>query len=158
MVVDRRITGVPTAEIEAESVTVETPDLEIEGVEMTEDGGAIIPFMISGVTSQQYGINFGSSIPSENYYIHTTARMAGKASHQKTTTQTFFTDLTAGTSTHFIEFSSSFDVPPVVSCVVETTSPIRVPHLVSGISTSGYSIQFNSNIPAGYKIHTHAVR
>ena len=37
MVVDRRITGVPTGEIEAESVTVETPDLEIEGVEMTED-------------------------------------------------------------------------------------------------------------------------
>jgi hypothetical protein len=42
MVVDRRITGVPTENIEVESVTVETPDLSIEGVEMTEDGGAII--------------------------------------------------------------------------------------------------------------------
>ena len=42
MVVDRRITGVPTENVEVESVTVETPDLSIEGVEMTEDGGAII--------------------------------------------------------------------------------------------------------------------
>jgi hypothetical protein len=42
MVVDRRITGVPSADVEVESVTVDTPDLSIEGVEMTEDGGAII--------------------------------------------------------------------------------------------------------------------
>ena len=42
MVVDRRITGVPTENVEVESVTVETPDLSIEGVEMTEDGGAIL--------------------------------------------------------------------------------------------------------------------
>ncbi len=42
MVVDRRITGVPSADVEVESVTVDTPDLNIEGVEMTEDGGAII--------------------------------------------------------------------------------------------------------------------
>jgi len=42
MVVDRRITGVPTEGLEVESVTVETPDLSIEGVEMTDDGGAII--------------------------------------------------------------------------------------------------------------------
>jgi len=41
--VERRITGDPT-EIEAESITVETPDegLTIENVEMTDDGGAII--------------------------------------------------------------------------------------------------------------------
>jgi len=42
MVVDRRITGVPSADLEVESVTIDTPDLSIEGVEMTEDGGAII--------------------------------------------------------------------------------------------------------------------
>ena len=42
MVVDRRITGVPTPDTEVESVTIDTPDLEIEGVEMTEDGGAIV--------------------------------------------------------------------------------------------------------------------
>jgi hypothetical protein len=42
MVVDRRITGVPSADVEVESVTIDTPDLSIEGVEMTEDGGAII--------------------------------------------------------------------------------------------------------------------
>ena len=42
MVVDRRITGVPTEGLEVESVTVQTPDLSIEGVEMTDDGGAII--------------------------------------------------------------------------------------------------------------------
>ena len=42
MVVDRRLTGVPTPDIEVESVTIDTPDLEIEGVEMTEDGGAIV--------------------------------------------------------------------------------------------------------------------
>ncbi len=121
-------------------------------------GGAIIPFMVSGVTTQQYGITFGSSIPNENYYIHTTARSAGQSTYQKTTTQTLFTDLTAGKDSYFIEFTTAFEVPPVVSCVVETTSTIRVPHLVSGISTSGYSVKFNSNIPAGYKIHTHAVR
>ena len=41
--VERRITGDPT-EIEAESITVETPDegLTVENVEMTDDGGAII--------------------------------------------------------------------------------------------------------------------
>ena len=42
MVVDRRITGVPFDNVEVESVTIDTPDLSIEGVEMTEDGGAII--------------------------------------------------------------------------------------------------------------------
>ena len=41
--VERRITGEPT-EVEAESITVETPDeeLTVENVEMTDDGGAII--------------------------------------------------------------------------------------------------------------------
>ena len=43
MVVDKRITGEPT-EINAESITVETPDdsLTVENVEMTDDGGAIV--------------------------------------------------------------------------------------------------------------------
>jgi hypothetical protein len=31
MVVDRRITGTPTADLDVESVTVETPNLDIEG-------------------------------------------------------------------------------------------------------------------------------
>ena len=41
--VERRITGEPT-EIDAESITGETPDeeLTVENVEMTDDGGAII--------------------------------------------------------------------------------------------------------------------
>ena len=43
MVVDRRITGEPT-ELEAESVTIETPEdqLTVENIEMTEDGGALV--------------------------------------------------------------------------------------------------------------------
>ena len=43
MAVDRRITGEPT-ELEAESVTIETPEdqLTVENIEMTEDGGALI--------------------------------------------------------------------------------------------------------------------
>ena len=121
-------------------------------------GGPMIPFMVSGVTTQQYGINFGTALPNDNYFVHTTARPSGESSYQKTVTQTFFTDLSAGNDTYFIEFSNSFEVPPIVSCVVETASAVRVPHLVSGISTGGYNIKFNSNIPAGYKIHTHAVR
>ena len=42
--VERRITGDPTAEITTESITVETPEdeLTVQNVEMTEDGGAII--------------------------------------------------------------------------------------------------------------------
>ena len=36
MVVDRRITGVPSDNVEVESVTIDTPDLSIEGVEMTD--------------------------------------------------------------------------------------------------------------------------
>ena len=127
-------------------------------LENGRNSGPIIPFMVSGVTTQQYGINFGTALPNDDYYVHTTARPSGEGSYQKTLTQTFFTDLSAGSDTYFIEFSNPFDVSPVVSCVVETVSPIRIPHLVSGISTSGYNIKFNSNIPAGYKIHTHAVR
>ena len=43
MAVDRRITGEPT-EIETESITIETPEdeLNVENIEMTEDGGALI--------------------------------------------------------------------------------------------------------------------
>ena len=127
-------------------------------LENGRNSGPIIPFMVSGVTTQQYGINFGTTLPNDDYYIHTTAKPEGESSYNKTLTQTFFTDLSAGSDSYFIEFSSAFLVPPVVSCVVETASAIRIPHLVSGISTSGYNIKFNSNIPAGYKIHTHAVR
>ena len=68
MVVDRRITGVPTGEIEAESVTVETPDLEIEGVEMTEDGGAIVnPIEIA--PENQFDSNLAELIDEEDLKI-----------------------------------------------------------------------------------------
>ena len=68
MVVDRRITGVPTGEIEAESVTVETPDLQIEGVEMTEDGGAIVnPIEIA--PENQFDSNLAELIDEEDLKI-----------------------------------------------------------------------------------------
>lgn len=43
MAVDRRITGEPT-ELETESITIETPEdeLNVENIEMTEDGGALV--------------------------------------------------------------------------------------------------------------------
>ena len=43
MAVDRKITGEPT-EIETESITIETPEdeLNVENIEMTEDGGALV--------------------------------------------------------------------------------------------------------------------
>ena len=68
MVVDRRITGVPTGEIEAEAVTVETPDLEIEGVKMTEDGGAIVnPIDIA--PENQFDSNLAELIDEEDLKI-----------------------------------------------------------------------------------------
>ncbi len=68
MVVDRRITGVPTGEIEAEAVTVETPNLEIEGVEMTEDGGAIVnPIEIA--PENQFDSNLAELIDEEDLKI-----------------------------------------------------------------------------------------
>ena len=68
MVVDRRITGVPTGEIEAEAVTVETPDLEIEGVKMTEDGGAIVnPIEIA--PENQFDSNLAELIDEEDLKI-----------------------------------------------------------------------------------------
>ena len=122
------------------------------------EGGVIIPFMISGVTTQQYGISFGTTIPNDNYYLHTTARPSGQAAVHKTSTQSFFKELWAGGQVYPVEFLEPFPVPPVISCAVETENSIRVPHLVSGISETGYYLQFSHNIPPGYKIHTHAVR
>jgi hypothetical protein len=58
MAVDRRITGEPT-ELEAESVTIETPEdqLTVENVEMTEDGGALINPM-----DEQMEVEFDSNL------------------------------------------------------------------------------------------------
>jgi len=68
MVVDRRITGVPTENIEVESVTVDTPDLSIEGVEMTEDGGAIIN-PIEVAPENQFDSNLAELIDEEDLKI-----------------------------------------------------------------------------------------
>ena len=58
MAVDRRITGEPT-ELEAESVTIETPEdqLTVDNIEMTEDGGALVNPM-----SEQEEVQFDSNL------------------------------------------------------------------------------------------------
>ena len=42
MAIDRRITGAEEPALEMESVDIQTPDMDIEAVEMQEDGSAII--------------------------------------------------------------------------------------------------------------------
>ena len=42
MAIDRRITGAEEPSLEMESVNIETPDMDVEAVEMQEDGSAIV--------------------------------------------------------------------------------------------------------------------
>jgi hypothetical protein len=120
-------------------------------------GGPMVPYMISGVSNFDFYLNFGSTLASDNYRVHTAARVTGQSAVNKTTTQSFKTNLTPGSDSYEIFFPNSFHTTPVVSATIETSS-IILPHLVSGVSKDSYHILFGSTLPTNYKIHTHAVR
>tara|TARA_Y100000356_G_scaffold131279_1_gene134743 strand:- start:68 stop:2086 length:2019 start_codon:yes stop_codon:yes gene_type:complete len=129
----------------------------ILSVSLQNDHGApIIPHMISGVTATEYHILFSTFLDHDTYVLHTTARPS-KSSQFRTLSQSFSTDLVAGKDLHHIDFLEPFSVPPVVSTTIETDK-FFIPHMVSGVTETGYFVKFGANVPANYKIHTYAVR
>jgi len=121
------------------------------------EGGAIVPYFISGVNNSEYYVNFGMSLPNDSYKIHTSVRATGQSSVNKTTTQSFITDLIPGQDSYQVNFPNTFPSTPVVSAGIEVNGPL-IPHLVSGISQNSYNIVFGSTLKSACKIHTHAVR
>ena len=120
-------------------------------------GASISPYFISGVTQSDFYLNFGTVLGSDGYRVHTSVRPTGQSAVNKTTTQSFKTNLPPGKDSYEIFFPNSFHRPPVVSSTIETSNLI-MPHLISGISQNSYHILFGSTLPITYKIHTHAVR
>ena len=122
-----------------------------------DKGAPIVPFSISGVSQTEYFINFASHLNGHDYVVNTTARPRGDFAANKTTIQSFTTGINAGKDTYEIIFPETFHVPPIVSAVAEADS-VFIPYIISGVTRSGYSLLFGTNLPSNYKIHTHAVR
>jgi hypothetical protein len=124
-----------------------------------DQGGPIVPYMISGVNGHEYFINFGSNLLNDGYTVHTSARGIGQSSINKTTTQSFITELTpqAGKDIYEIFYPNQFHANPIISTVLENEIEI-IPYFISGISDSSYKVVFGRPLPNSCKIHTHAVR
>ena len=124
-----------------------------------DEGGPILPYMISGVNGHEYFINFGSNLLNDGYTIHTSARATGQSAVNKTTTQSFITELTpqAGKDIYEIFYPNQFHANPIISTALENEIEI-MPYVISGISDSSYKVVFGRPLPNSCKIHTHAVR
>lgn len=135
----------------------ESPSVTLT-LENTE-GGSIIPYIISGVNTHEYHINFGSELLNDGYKIHTSARATGQSSVSKTTTQSFITEINpeAGKDIYEIFYPHKFHTSPVVSAALESES-IIIPYLISGITDTSYKVILTRELHDTCKIHTHAVR
>ena len=121
-----------------------------------EKGGVIVPYMISGVTSQQYNVIFSSILPSRRYKVHTTAMATGIESNREKTIQRSVTELPAGITSGNINFPFGFSAPPVVSLTIEG-SRVMVPHHIRNVTKDSYDINFSTPIPSGFKVHTTSI-
>lgn len=122
-------------------------------------GGPIVPYIISGVNTHEYFINFESNLLNDDYKIHTSVRTTGQSAVNKTTTQSFITELTpqAGKDIYEIFYPNQFHTNPVVSTALENQTEILT-YVISGVSDTSYNIIFGRPLIDSCKIHTHAVR
>lgn len=122
-------------------------------------GGPIVPYIISGVNTHEYFINFGSDLLNDDYKIHTSVRATGQSAVNKTTTQSFITELSpqVGKDIYEIFYPNQFHTNPVVSTALENQTEI-LPYIISGISDTSYKVIFGRPLIDSCKIHTHAVR
>ena len=113
---------------------------------------------IIGVGDDDY-VNFGSELLNDGYKIHTSARATGQSSVNKTTTQSFITEITpqANKDIYEIFYPNQFHTNPVVSATLEHENTI-LPYVISGITNTSYKIIFGRELHDTCKIHTHAVR
>jgi len=121
------------------------------------NGGPIVPYMISGLNEFRFAVNFGSELKDDEYKLHINARPTGQSSVNKTTTQSFTTDIPEGTDLYEIFYPHPFHAIPSVSTAVESESNC-IPYLISGVSRDSYYVILSSPSKPGYRIHTHAVR
>lgn len=124
-----------------------------------DQGGPIVPYIISGINGHEYYVNFGSELLNDGYKIHTSARATGQSAVNKTTTQSFITEITpqANKDIYEIFYPNQFHANPVVSTALEHESTI-LPYVISGITSTSYKIVFGRELHDTCKIHTHAVR
>jgi hypothetical protein len=120
-------------------------------------GGPIVPYMISDLNEFRFAVNFGSELQNDNYKLHINARPTGQSSANKTTTQSFATDIPEGVNSFEVQYPCSFHAIPSVSTVIESEG-VMIPYLVSGVSRDSYHIIFSSLSKSDSRIHTHAVR
>ena len=120
-------------------------------------GGPIVPYMISGLNEFSFGVNFGTKLLDDEYKLHINARATGQSSVNKTTTQSFTTDIPVGTETYEIFYPCAFHAIPSVSTAVESEVNC-IPYMISGVSRDSFYVLFSSKTKPGYRIHTHAVR
>ena len=121
------------------------------------NGGPIVPYMISGLNEFRFAVNFGSELKDDEYKLHINARPTGQSSANKTTTQSFTTDIPEGADLYEIFYPHPFHAIPSVSTAVESESNC-IPYLISGVSRDSYYVILSSPSKPGYTIHTHAVR
>jgi plastocyanin len=120
-------------------------------------GGPIIPYMISGLNEFSFAVNFGTELKDDEYKLHINARPTGQSSANKTTTQSFTTDIPKDVDTYEVFYPCAFHAIPSISTAAESDS-ICVPYMISGVSRDSFYVLFSSPTKPGYRIHTHAVR
>ena len=120
-------------------------------------GGPILPYMISGLSEFNFSLNFGSVLQDDQYKIHVNARPTGQSSANKTTTQSFTTQIPIGSETYEIFYPRPFHSIPAISSAGESEITC-IPYMISGVSKDSFYVLFASKTKHDYRIHTHAVR
>lgn len=117
--------------------------------------GYIIPHIISDVTTNDFKIKFAEDIDDNEFIIHTTAMSAstGELSTNKKGFQRFTTNITAGSDTYTISFPEEHNLKPMVNINIEAQNEI-VPHTISGVSKTDYTLILSTPTTENYTIHT----
>lgn len=128
-------------------------------ISLENNGGPIVPYIISNINGYSYDINFASELGDYEYKVHTSARSQSDEGFNSKIMQSFSTELlpSGGVNIYEIFYPNPFNLPPVVTTTIEKENAI-IPYFISGITNSSYKIIFGRDLDNSCKIHTHAVR
>lgn len=117
--------------------------------------GFIVPYILSDVTTNDFKIKFTEDIEDNDFVIHTTAMASstGEFSSNKKGFQRFTTNISAGSDTYTISFPEEHNLKPMVSVDIQGQNEI-VPHTISGVSKTNYTLILSTPPTEDYTIHT----
>ena len=137
-----------------------------------ENGGIILPLIISNVSTRDFVLKLGSTLPDKHYHLHTTALSPSvldevNAIHYSNFPQVtcsdhasnrhgiqrFSTRIQQDSNEHEITFPFGYSSKPIVTVTIEGPNNI-IPYAISSVNNSSYKIIFGTNVNQDYTIHT----